>query len=131
MIGLFITTAGLKLSFRLVGAPTSWARAFLAVVIIYPTGMFVTFISAFILSPPLGLLVGLFAVLAVLKALFGATWPQTLLIWLLMTVIQIILMVAAGLLAGWGLQELMRQLHHYLPNREIEIGLGRFLLGMN
>ena len=131
LAGLLVSTIGLKLGARLAGVRAGWPRAFLAVLIIYPTGLFVFFFAALFLSPPMGLLAGMLAVLAVLKVLFAASWPRTLLVWLLVTLIQVLLFTGAAFLAGWGLQELIKQLNQYIPKRELEIGLGRFFPGVN
>lgn len=131
LIVLFASATGLKIGARLAGAPASFPRAILAVVIIYPTGIFVTFASALFLTPPVGFFVGLAAVLVIIKVLFSASWPQTIVIWLIMFFTQAILFIAAAILTGLGIQELMRQLDHYLPNHEIEIGLSRFFLRFN
>ncbi len=129
-IGLFVSAASLKLGARLAGIPATWSRAFLAVVILYPTGLFVTFIGALFLTPPVGLLLGWVVVLAILKALFSASWPQTLVIWLLGTVAQVILFIIAAVLTGLGIQELMKHLDQFVADRELEIGLGLLFPGL-
>ena len=129
-IGFFVSAASLKLGARLAGAPATWSRSFLAVIIIYPTGMFVTFLAALFLTPPVGLVVGWVVVLAIIKALFSASWPQTLVIWLLGTAAQVILLIAAAVLTGLGIQELMKHLDQFVADRELEIGLGRFFPGL-
>ena len=131
LAGLFVSAASLKLGARLAGLKASWGRAFLAVVVIYPSGLFVTFVGVFLLTPPVGLLVGWFVVLAILKTLFSATWPQALVIWALGTLAQILLFLAAAVLTGLGVQELMKHMDRFVIERELEIGLGRFFPGLN
>jgi hypothetical protein len=130
LFGLLVSAASLKLGVRMAGASASWGRAFLAVIILYPTGMFVTFVGSLLLTPPVGLILGLVAVLAVIKVLFGTTWPQTLIIWLVMTVFQILLFIAAAVLTGLGLHELIKQMNQFIPKGEVEVGLDRIFPGL-
>jgi hypothetical protein len=130
LAGLFVSAASLKLGARLAGSGASWGRAFLAVVVIYPTGLFVTFFGSLLLTPPVGLLIGWFVILAILKVIFSASWTQALIIWALGTLAQILLFLAAAVLTGLGIQELMKHMDKFVVGREMQIGLGRFLPGL-
>lgn len=129
LVGLFFSAASLKLGARIAGLKVSWGRSFLAVVVVFPSGIFVTFFGSLLLTPLLGLAVGWVVVLAILKALFSATWPQTLVIWVLGFLALIIIVVAFAVLTGLGIQELMKHMDQFMTQRELRIGLGFFLLG--
>jgi len=123
VLGLLFSAGCLKLGARLAGARAGWGRAGLAVLILYPTGLFVSLLASLVLGPGLGFVLGLLAVLAVLKTLLGASWLQALVMWLLMMVAQVAAMILAAGLLGWGLMELFRHLEPMLPGREYEVGL--------
>jgi|GEM_PF-2522688 len=127
-VGVVVSALCLKLGARLAGVYAPLLRAVLAVVVIYPSGIFASFLGTILAGPRVGFAAGLAAVLLVLKVLFSGTWPQTIFMWLLMVLAQAAVLLGAVLLTGLGLHQLLEHLEHYLPGREIEVGLPwRFL----
>jgi len=100
----------LKLGARLVGVRIGLARAMAAVFVSGAVGVAATLFGAILSSPPVGGLIGLAAVLAVLKAFLKTTWPRTLLVWFLFVVVQALLAALAAALTGLGLWQLFQHL---------------------
>lgn len=123
VLGLLFSAGCLKLGARLAGTRAGWGRAVLAVLVLYPTGLFVSLLASLVLGPALGFVLGLLAVLAVLKTMFGASWLQTLVMWLLMMVAQVAALILAAGLLGWGLMEFFHHLGPLMPGREYEVSL--------
>jgi hypothetical protein len=122
-LGILFSAGCLKLGARLSGVRAGLGKAVLAVVVLYPAGLFVTMIATMAAGPGLGFGLGLLTVLAVLKTFFGSTWTQACVMWVLMMLAQFIAFVISAALLGFGLMELFKNLQPMMPAGGYEVGL--------
>jgi len=126
LAGWFFGGLSLKVGAKLTGVRVGIGRAMLAVLISGGVGWGVILLVSMIF-PPLAWLLGLVAVLGILKLILGISWTSALGVWLLFLIVQVIFFVLAFALTGFGLLQLMPRLEPILPGGGMEVWLQSYV----
>lgn len=107
--GLIVSALGLKIGARLIGIRFGFFKALAAVLFSAALGFVVQAAVSATAGGLIGFLLGLLAVLGVIKKLGPTTWGQAFVLWILLIITQVFYVFIALGLTGYGLMEMLHR----------------------